>query len=355
MNPNDTESLRTGTSWWKVVLAFLLAAALLWLVFKDCDLNAILGYLKTIDPVYVISTLIVGLISHILRAWRWIILLKPVANRSVSLWNSFYAIVSGYVVNLGIPRGGEVVRLVVMARAEKLPWPGVAPTVFIDRLLDLALLVLIFAAAVPFIPSKVHEQMSWLTSSSIALMVVTVTALALLPVAAPIMTRAKSLPMIKGHIPEGISHKLDDLIEQFHQGTRCITDPIAYPMILLLTGAMWFCYYLTFYLMILGFHLEKQVDAMNCFLCFAIGTLGNLVPTPGSVGGFHGMVTSALTMITGIDKNAAAAFATVLHFLCFIVSAVIPAAFCWVVESTRNKAAATATASGEQDPAQGKT
>ncbi|MBZ0185526.1 MAG: flippase-like domain-containing protein, partial [Candidatus Obscuribacterales bacterium] len=288
-NSKDT-NIKSGTSFWKILLAFLLAIGLLWWVFKDCDLNAIIDYSKRIDPIFVVLTLIVGLISHILRAARWIILLKPVANRSISLWNSFYSIIAGYVVNIIVPRGGEVVRLVFISRLEKLPWPGVAPTVFIDRLLDIVLLVLLFAASVPAIPKSIHDQMPWLLCSSMSLMAITIIALALLPKGAQIMTWFKNLEFVKKKMPEPLSKKLDSLIEQFHQGTRCITDPVAYPMILALTAGMWFCYFLNFYMMIFAFHLQEKVGMLACFLIFTIGSLGNLVPTPGSVGGFHAMV-----------------------------------------------------------------
>src|ERR1700684_126857 len=125
---------------WKQLIAFGLAAALLYFSFRGGAFPQIWSYAKTTNPLYIVLLAASCLTSHALRALRWIYLLLPIENRKVSLWNSFVAVMLGYAVNVPLPRGGEVARLVSISRSEKLPWAGVLPTMLIDRMLDLVML-----------------------------------------------------------------------------------------------------------------------------------------------------------------------------------------------------------------------
>src|ERR1043165_8902375 len=52
---------------------------------------------------------LVGVVSHVLRAERWRMLLVPSGNK-VSVGNSLLSVMIGYLVNLAVPRGGELSR-----------------------------------------------------------------------------------------------------------------------------------------------------------------------------------------------------------------------------------------------------
>lgn len=109
-------------------------------------------------------------------------------------------------------------------------------------------------------------------------------------------------------------------------------DATAYPIIAVLTFGIWFFYWLNNYLMVLALGLGDRVSPMQCLVVFAIGSMGVLVPTPGSVGSFHFLVSQALQFTCGLDANTSLAYATVLHIICFIVAVCVPALVCWLIQ-----------------------
>ena len=104
-----------------------LTALLLWLSLRGLTLgegenrtdflwqawqNANKGYLGLMA--------VVAILSHLLRAERWRMLLVPTGNK-VGLTNSFLSLMIGYLVNLAVPRGGEVSRCYNLYKLEKTP------------------------------------------------------------------------------------------------------------------------------------------------------------------------------------------------------------------------------------------
>lgn len=340
-NNENTEAPKQSTSWWKLLLSLAFGIFLVWFAFQGCDLEQIKANLKNLDYPFLGLVFLFGLTAHLIRAIRWIWLLKPVADRNISLWNSFYGVIIGYAVNVVIPRGGEVARLVAISKMEKLPWAAVLPTMFIDRILDLVALVVLIGISLTMLPQSVIDANSWLVPGGIAMLVVSVVALGLLPKTHSIISWFTRIDAVDKMLPEQIKEKLGELSKQFDKGTKSLLDPVAYPIIGGFTALMWFCYGLAFYFMLFAFHIQDKVGVKNTLITLTIGSAGNLVPTPGSVGSFHVLVKETLVMTSQIDMNLALAYATVLHIMSYIVSTCVPAAFCVAINAFRSSSKAT--------------
>jgi uncharacterized protein (TIRG00374 family) len=348
--PSETKEQSPKQSIWKQALAFVFAAFFLWLAFKDANPQKVWQHMQGMNASYLIFLCFTGVLSHLLRAVRWLILLGPLAEgRKLSLWNSFCAVIYGYAVNVVIPRGGEVARLVSICKTEKLPWAGVLPTMLIDRLLDIAALVFLIGLTLSMLPAKISAEFPWLTDAGRSMAGATIIGLLLLPWSGKILKAIVSMSLVQNKLPEKIKPKLDELIEQFNTGTRSLSNPLAYPGIALLSVAIWFLYWFNFYLMFGAFNLLNIVDLKQCLIIFTIGTVGVLVPTPGSVGTFHYFVSEALRMTLGMDPDQARAFAAVLHFFTFIVVTIIPAAFCFLIQTQTNKKLKAADSLGKSE------
>ena len=70
--------------------------------------------------------------SHISRAIRWKILMKPMGY-SPSLINTFFAVMIGYLANLAVPRLGEVLKCTILGKYEKVPADKLVGTILIRR------------------------------------------------------------------------------------------------------------------------------------------------------------------------------------------------------------------------------
>ncbi|MGH9552302.1 MAG: hypothetical protein ACRD3W_23145, partial [Terriglobales bacterium] len=68
---------------------------------------------------------------------------------------------------------------------------------------------------------------------------------------------------------------------------------------------------------------------------FTIGSMGVLVPAPGSVGTFHFFVKTALNLTAGIDPDLALAYVSLVHLFCFILVPCLTAVICVGIQSTK--------------------
>jgi uncharacterized protein (TIRG00374 family) len=90
--------------------------------------------------------LVAGFLSHWLRALRWKLLLKPL-DIHPSTTNTTLSVLIGYLVNLLLPRMGEVAKCTVLARYEHVPADKMVGTILAERAFDVFCLVLVTLAA----------------------------------------------------------------------------------------------------------------------------------------------------------------------------------------------------------------
>lgn len=316
-------------------LGIVLALGLLWWCFRSQDPATLWQYTKETDLKFVLLVFCTGVLSHVLRAWRWVLLLKPLSGKPVSLWNSFCAVMYGYAVNIIVPRGGEVARLVSISKTESIPWAGVLPTMFIDRLLDIAMLVLLIGLTITQLPASMN--LSWLGPTGASMCAASFAGLAALPFVGKVGRAVLCLKPVSKFLPQSLCQKLQVLLEQFDLGTRSLTSFANLLVIALSSLLIWVCYWANMYLMFYAFHLEKQVDLVKSLLVFTISSVSVLVPTPGSMGSYHALTSQSLQKIAGVNEAQSLAYAALTHLLCFVVITCIPAAICFMLQSKSSK------------------
>lgn len=95
---------------------------------------------------YIFISLIMGLLSHFSRAYRWNFMLHPLGYRP-RLINNVLAIFITYIANLGVPRSGELFRATVMQTYEGIPFEKSFGTIIAERAIDLLMLLLTIGLA----------------------------------------------------------------------------------------------------------------------------------------------------------------------------------------------------------------
>ncbi len=106
--------------------------------------------------------LIMLLVSHWIRAVRWKMLIEPLGYR-LSTLNTFCGVMVGYLVNLGAPRLGEIIKCTVLAKYERVRADKLVGTIVAERAFDLLSLVLVtvitFAMEFDTIGSFISENL----------------------------------------------------------------------------------------------------------------------------------------------------------------------------------------------------
>lgn len=81
-----------------------------------------------------------SVLSHLLRAYRWNFMLEPLGYHP-RIANNFMAVSVAYLMNIFIPKSGEVSRAVVLSKYEGVPFDKGFGTIITERVIDLLLLL----------------------------------------------------------------------------------------------------------------------------------------------------------------------------------------------------------------------
>ena len=107
--------------------------------FTTQQLEEIATYFKKTDYIVISLSVIFGILSHVSRAYRWNFMLEPLGYKPKVL-NNFMAVYVAYIMNLLIPRSGEVSRAVVVNKYEGVPFDKAFGTIISERVIDVLFL-----------------------------------------------------------------------------------------------------------------------------------------------------------------------------------------------------------------------
>jgi len=142
--------MKTFLNIFKFVLFLGLGLALLWLASKSLDAEQwqlMKQSLKGVNYSFVALSIIVGVLSHLIRAMRWQQMIHTFGYRP-KLHNTFFAVMIGYLANYVFLRMGEVMRCGFLARYDEPPADKLLGSVIAERVVDLIFLIVLFAFTV---------------------------------------------------------------------------------------------------------------------------------------------------------------------------------------------------------------
>lgn len=110
--------------------------------FTQEQIQEIFGYFKTANYYYIFISVIFGFIGSIARSYRWKYTLEHLGYK-VPFKNQFLAVNVSYLMNMLIPRSGEVSRALVLKNYNNVPFDKSFGTIVAERVVDLILLLLL--------------------------------------------------------------------------------------------------------------------------------------------------------------------------------------------------------------------
>jgi len=135
MHQDLVKSRRKIPKWLLPLLGYTLSAASLVWVFRGFNFQQTLADLESLDWRYVLIAVVFELSVYVSHAWRWNILLQPVARPS--FWRSVQAIYIGLYANEILPlRTGEVIRCYLLSHWNDIPISLALSSAAIERILD---------------------------------------------------------------------------------------------------------------------------------------------------------------------------------------------------------------------------
>ena len=114
--------------------------------FTEEQLSQVKTTFLSANYYYIGFSVFLGFLSDFSRAIRWEFLLRPLGYRT-SLLHRTMAVFIGYLVNVTIPRSGEVSRALLVSNYDEVPIEQSLGTIISERVIDMLLLLLFTAVA----------------------------------------------------------------------------------------------------------------------------------------------------------------------------------------------------------------
>lgn len=293
----------------KILLPLLLGCFILYWVYRDFEFaRARQVLLHGTDWGWMAFSLLFGVLSHVVRGWRWRQTLEPLDARPRRS-DCVDAIFLSYAANLVLPRVGEVSRCGVLARYDDVPFAKSLGTVVTERLIDMLCMMLItgatFLLQMPVflrffeetgtkIPSLLHLLSSpWFYVALFCVVGVGVLLYFLLRMLS-FFERVKGVAL------------------NVWEGVMSLRSVKSVPLFLLYTVLIWLCYFLHFYLTFRCFSFTDHLGLLAGLVMFVGGTFAVIVPTPNGAGPWHFAVITMM-MLYGVEATDAAIFALIVH------------------------------------------
>jgi hypothetical protein len=304
----------------KFILGVLISIIGLYYAFRQINFWELWVSLKNVNFVLITIAIVILLLSNVIRAWRWQILVKPIND--VSFEPAFSSIMIGYFGNSVLPfRMGEFLRAYVVADKTSLTASTAFGTIVIERILDF-----IGLSAVILLIMTVYPLKTIGGSIIIGVIVLSLTAFIFIFLfsgfKSTLLVKIEKLSLLRF----GLLRKILLFIKNILDGATTIRATNKLGIILLYTLIIWIMYYCSTYLATIATGIELEWFGFGVLLIST--TLAISIPAaPGYVGTYHAAAVYILTNLFNVGRLDAQAAAIILHAVGTIPIVIIGAGY----------------------------
>jgi uncharacterized protein (TIRG00374 family) len=289
----------------QILIPFLVAVLLFWLVYRNMDFNQLLDVFKRgLHYEWIAVAVGLNLVSNFLRGLRWHQLLEPVCPESKKR-TAIIAIFLNYAINLVLPRVGEVARAGIMKKEDGVSFTRAVGTVITERLFDAFCLIIIAIVTILLQLGLFSDYFHQQAPSMGGLVRV---------IASPYVWGGLLLVIVviglfrKRFRHRAFYRKGQELLLKVWEGVQSIRTLRHPGLFLFYSVLLWAIYVLMFYVGRFFFPDEIQLGLLPMLGAFIMGSIGVSVPVQAGIGTYHAMVIYALTFY-GLASN---------HSVCYL-------------------------------------
>ena len=327
-----------------IVISLAIAALFMWFALKGMEFKKIAGYFAKANYLWVFLASLFGILAYWFRAVRWNLLLEPMGYE-ISTSNSFWTISFGYLMNLTIPRSGEVARSTALFSVEDVPVEKSFGTIILERVVDLICmmgflgLTLLFKykAIVAFYDYVTEQKEQSGTDNSNVKLYIIAAVLAVLALLFFLLRKKLARFSIYQKVIDfgkGIIYGLTSIFKMKQKGKF-----IVYSL------GIWISYYLAAYLVCFALPETSQFTFADGFFIIVVGTLGMMVPASGGIGAFHfALKIGIMALFVSMGKNpeeggeVGLSYAFISHTMQLVIMLVMGVISIPVLAKARNSA-----------------
>ncbi len=286
---------------------------LVWWSIKDLssdDKSQIKAALKTARYYLLFPILTILVLSHLVRALRWRLLVNSLGYNT-TIPNTFFAVMAGYLTNMAVPRLGEVLRCTILARYEKLPPEKVIGTVILERLIDAMTLIIVFGATLLLQPNFYSQLIdAFFHSAEEAPKKATPFYIIVLIGFGLIALALSAWMIIKKKNLRDVVNLFRKIARSVWQGISAVQHLKRRKEFVMWTVLLWSLYLGGGWLGFMALKETEQYGIREAFAVLSAGSVGVIV-TPGGIGAYA-LIIEKTMQIYGLQKGIALAFGWIM-------------------------------------------
>jgi hypothetical protein len=288
------------------IFFFIIGVGLFWYVYKDINIQSVKDALKELNYSWILLSIILGLLSTLVRALRWKLLIESIGYKPKTI-NLFLSVQILYFINLVIPRGGELARCGMVAKYEKIPFAKLLGTVFIERLTDFFAFLIIFIGVFFMQLSLVEKIFSIIkiSPSSFQSKILIFGLVVILFILFYWIFR-------KIGLLNKFQNKINKIKEEIIEGIKSVMLIDKKWTYIFLTFLIFLLWLLMLYFVFFAYPPTYNMPLSAAVFTYTIGTFAFLLPIQAGLGVWHFLVSECLYLF-GLNKEAGKMFALVAH------------------------------------------
>lgn len=310
-----------------MIVPLLLGTGLTYYIYNTFtpeQITKMKGYFISANYNYVSIALLVAFLGYVFRAYRWKYTLAEIGSHPGFVLN-FLAVSIGYLVNLGIPRSGEISRALVLKKYKNIPFDKAFGTIIAERIVDFIILILLIITAVLLEFSKLKGFL---------LERIPVSFLAILGIIAFVGIFLGLY--LYNYSKWNIILLLKSKVEGLKEGALSVLKmPKKWPF-LIYTLLIWASYIVMFYLTVLSLEATQNISVGTTIVAFVIGGLVMTFTNGGF--GFFPVLISKILILYSIPEEAGTALGWIIWTSQLLITVFLGLfAFLVLPFATRNK------------------
>ncbi|BAP33117.1 integral membrane protein [Chryseobacterium sp. StRB126] len=280
-----------------IVISLAFAGFFLWLALRGLDFKVIQQSLAKANYLWVLFASVFGLLAYWFRAIRWNLMLEPMGHR-ISNSNSLWSISFGYLMNLTIPRSGEVARATALYGVEKVPVDKSFGTIILERVVDLICMLAFLGLTLLF---KYEAIVSFYENSGVNINPNKILLVLAILIGGTVLffafkKRLADVPFLG---------KIVNFIDGIFQGLSTIFKLKQKGKFILYTLGIWISYYFAAYLVCFALPETSAFTFADGFFIIVVGTMGMIIPASGGIGAYNlAMKYGFMALFISVGKSA---------------------------------------------------
>lgn len=319
-----------------LLISFFIIIFSMFYAFKGVKLSELGAAFKAVKYLYLVPAMCLVTMTYVFRAMRWRYLIRSV--KEVKTRNLFSPLMVGFMSNMLPARAGEFIRAYLLSKKEQISFSASLATIFIERLFDLTLVLLLLVSALLFMPEAfvsgdadgayhIVEKAKLFGELSVFLCLFIFLFSALLLYKNDLALKIAG--MFAKPFPPKWRDKIFNFINSFTNGLKIIKDKRGFIAAIILSILIWSSILFTYYPLYFAFDIENDLPVISSLfiICVTVSIFITVAPTPGFLGSFHLACVAALHGVFGIQKAVALSYGIVTWLVSIGLSVIVGAIF----------------------------